>query len=117
VPVRTLKGETPIKANGKLLVIDGGFSKAYQPKTGIAGYTLTYHSRGLELVAHQPFRSSAEAIEKGVDIKGVTQIVELSTQRMLVKETDKGRTLAAKVADLKKLLFAYRNGFIKEITK
>ncbi len=117
VPVRTLKGETPIKANGKLLVIDGGFSKAYQPKTGIAGYTLTYHSRGLELVAHQPFRSSTEAIEKGVDIKGVTQIVELSNHRMLVKETDKGRILAAKVADLKKLLFAYRNGFIKEISK
>ena len=117
VPVRTLKGETPIKAGGKLLVIDGGFSKAYQPKTGIAGYTLTYHSRGLELVAHQPFRSCAEAIEKGVDIKGVTQIVETAGHRILVKETDKGRILAAKVADLKKLLFAYRNGFIKEIAK
>ncbi len=115
VPVRTLKGETPIKANGKLLVIDGGFSKAYQPKTGIAGYTLTYHSRGLELVALQPFRSSTEAIEQGADIKGVTQIVEMSQKRMLVKETDKGRILAAKVADLKKLLFAYRNGYIKEI--
>lgn len=115
VPVRTLKGETPIKANGKLLVIDGGFSKAYQPKTGIAGYTLTYHSRGLELVALQPFRSSTEAIEQGADIKGVTQIVELSQKRMLVKETDKGRILEAKVADLKKLLFAYRNGYLKEI--
>ena len=117
VPVRTLKGETPIKANGKLLVIDGGFSKAYQPKTGIAGYTLTYHSRGLELVALQPFRSSTEAIEKGVDIKGVTQIVEMSSKRMLVKETDKGRELTKKVKDLKKLLYAYRNGFIKEISK
>ncbi len=117
VPVRTLKGETPIKANGKLLVIDGGFSKAYQPKTGIAGYTLTYHSRGLELVALQPFRSSTEAIEKGVDIKGVTQIVEMSSKRMLVKETDKGRELTEKVKDLKKLLYAYRNGFIKEISK
>ncbi|MBP5523674.1 MAG: fructose-1,6-bisphosphatase [Bacteroidaceae bacterium] len=115
VPVRTLKGETPIKANGKLLVIDGGFSKAYQPKTGIAGYTLTYHSRGLELVALQPFRSSTEAIEQGADIKGVTQIVEMSQKRMLVKETDKGRILEAKVADLKKLLFAYRNGYLKEI--
>lgn len=115
VPVRTLKGETPIKANGKLLVIDGGFSKAYQPKTGIAGYTLTYHSRGLELVALQPFRSSTEAIEQGADIKGVTQIVELSQKRMLVKETDKGRILEAKVEDLKKLLFAYRNGYLKEI--
>ena len=117
VPVRTLKGETPIKANGKLLVIDGGFSKAYQPKTGIAGYTLTYHSRGLELVALQPFRSSTEAIEQGADIKGVTQIVEMSRKRMLVKETDKGRELTEKVEDLKKLLYAYRNGFIKEISK
>ena len=117
VPVRTLKGETPIKANGKLLVIDGGFSKAYQPKTGIAGYTLTYHSRGLELVALQPFRSSTEAIEQGADIKGITQIVEMSKKRMLVKETDKGRELSAKVADLKKLLYAYRNGFLKEISK
>lgn len=117
VPVRTIKGETPIKANGKLLVIDGGFSKAYQPKTGIAGYTLTYHSRGFELVAHQPFRSCNEAIETGVDIKGITQIVELSSQRMLVKDTDKGRILKSKAEDLKKLLYAYRNGFIKEITK
>lgn len=117
VPVRTIKGETPIKAGGKLLVIDGGFSKAYQPKTGIAGYTLTFHSRGFELVAHQPFHSSADAIEKGVDIKGKTQIVELSDQRMLVKDTDKGRILRAKAEDLKKLLYAYRNGFIKELAK
>lgn len=117
VPVRTIKGETPIKAGGKLLVIDGGFSKAYQPKTGIAGYTLTFHSRGFELVAHQPFRSSAEAIEKGVDIKGKTQIIELSDHRMLVKNTDKGRILREKAEDLKKLLYAYRNGFIKELVK
>lgn len=117
VPVRAIKGETPVKANGKLLVIDGGFSKAYQPKTGIAGYTLTFHSRGLELVAHQPFKSSKQAIENGEDIKGVTQIVELSSERMLVKDTDKGKIQAEKANDLKKLLFAYRNGFIKEITK
>lgn len=115
VPVRAVKGESPIKANGKLLVIDGGFSKAYQPKTGIAGYTLTFHSRGLELVAHQPFLSSAEAIKSGTDIKSSTQIVELNDRRLYVKDTDKGKALMAKVENLKKLLFAYRNGFIKEI--
>lgn len=117
VPVRAVKGESPIKANGKLLVIDGGFSKAYQPKTGIAGYTLTYHSRGLELVAHQPFKSSEEAIKSGTDIKSSTEIVEMSSQRMHVKDTDKGKLLMAKVENLKKLLFAYRNGFIKEVSK
>ena len=114
-PVKVLKGETPIKANGKLLVIDGGFSRAYQPETGIAGYTLTFHSRGLDLVQHQPFRSAEDAIQNGDDIKSSTQIVELSTQRMYVKDTDKGRTLLAKVDNLKRLLYAYRNGFIKEV--
>ena len=114
VPVRTLKGETPIKANGKHLVIDGGFSKAYQPKTGIAGYTLTYHSRGLELVQHQPFVSAEVAIRKGEDIKSSTQIVEMSQNRMYVKDTDKGKMLQKKVDDLRKLLYAYRNGWIKE---
>ena len=114
VPVRTLKGETPIKANGKHLVIDGGFSKAYQPKTGIAGYTLTFHSRGLELVQHQPFVSAEEAIRRGEDIRSATQIVEMSQNRMYVKDTDKGKQLQKNVEDLKKLLFAYRNGWIKE---
>ncbi len=117
VPVRTIKGETPIKAGGKHLVIDGGFSRAYQPKTGIAGYTLTFHSRGLELVQHQPFRSAEDAIRKGVDIKSSRQIVELSQNRMYVKDTDKGRILIKKVNDLKKLLYAYRNGWIKELNK
>jgi len=117
VPVRLLKGESPVKANGKLIVIDGGFSKAYQPTTGIAGYTLTYHSRGLDLVQHQPFQSTELAIEKCEDIRSTTEIVENSSQRMLVKDTDKGRMLQAKVADLKKLLYAYRNGFIKEVIK
>ena len=117
VPVRTIKGETPVKANGKLLVIDGGFSKAYQPKTGIAGYTLTYHSRGFDLVQHQPFHSAEEAIKNGDDIRSSTQIVEMNSKRMLVKDTDKGKILKAKINDLKKLLYAYRNGFIKEVTK
>lgn len=116
-PVKVKKGETPVRANGKLLVIDGGFSKAYQPETGIAGYTLTFHSRGLELVQHEPFHSTEEAINRGDDIKSTTQIVEMSSHRMYVKDTDKGKVLKTKVEDLKKLLFAYRNGFIKEITK
>ena len=103
-----------MKAGGKLLVIDGGFSKAYQPETGIAGYTLVYHSRGFQLVQHEPFTSMQKAIEEGQDIKSSTQIVELSSQRMMVKDTDKGRELVTQINDLKKLLLAYRMGLIKE---
>ena len=114
VPVKAVKGEKPIKANGKLMVIDGGFSKAYQPETGIAGYTLVYHSRGFELVQHEPFTSTQKAIEEGIDIKSTTQIVELSSKRMMVKDTDKGRELIIQIGDLKKLLVAYQNGLIKE---
>ena len=90
VPVRTLKGENPIKANGKLMVIDGGFSKAYHNETGIAGYTLVYHSRGFQLVQHEPFTSTEDAIQRGTDIKSTTQIVEMSNRRMLVADTDIG---------------------------
>ena len=114
IPVKAVKGEKPIKANGKLMVIDGGFSKAYQPETGIAGYTLVYHSRGFQLVQHEPFTSTQKAIEEGQDIKSTTQIVELSSQRMMVKDTDKGRELMVQIEDLKKLLVAYQNGIIKE---
>ena len=114
VPVKTIKGENPIKANGKLLVIDGGFSKAYQPETGIAGYTLVYHSRGMQLVQHEPFTSTQKAIEEGQDIKSTTIVVELSSQRVMVKDTDKGQELRTQIEDLKKLLYAYQNGFIKE---
>ena len=116
VPVRTIEGENPIKANGKMMVIDGGFSKAYHSQTGIAGYTLVYHSRGLQLVQHAPFTSMQEAIVEGQDIKSTTQIVELSTQRVLVKDTDKGKELRTQIEDLKKLLVAYRIGIIKEHT-
>ena len=116
VPVKAVKGEKPIKANGKMMVIDGGFSKAYQPETGIAGYTLVYHSRGFQLVQHEPFTSTQKAIEEGQDIKSTTQLVELSSQRMMVKDTDKGRELKIQIEDLKKLLVAYRTGIIKERT-
>ncbi len=114
VPVRTCKGENPIKANGKMLVIDGGFSKPYHRETGIAGYTLVYHSRGFQLVQHEPFESRAKAIAEGLDIKSTTIVVELSSHRQMVKDTDKGDELRAQIKDLEKLLYAYRNGFIKE---
>ena len=114
VPVKIIKGEKPIKADGKLLVIDGGFSKAYQPETGIAGYTLVYHSHGLQLVQHEPFQSRQKAIEEGQDIKSNTFVVEFNSQRMMVKDTDKGKELVTQIQDLKKLLVAYRTGLIKE---
>lgn len=117
VPVRTTKGENPIKANGKLMVIDGGFSKAYHNETGIAGYTLVYHSRGFQLVQHEPFTSAEDAIKRGTDIKSTTQIVEMSNRRMLVADTDIGIELRKQIADLEELLFAYRHGFIKETEK
>ncbi len=115
VPVHVVSGENPIKANGKLLVIDGGFSQAYHKETGIAGYTLVYHSRSLELVQHEPFTSAADAVQTGSDIKSTTHLVELSAHRMLVADTDKGAELREQIARLEELLYAYRNGIIKEI--
>ena len=114
VPVKAVKGESPIKANGKLMVIDGGFSQAYHHETGIAGYTLVYHSRGFQLVQHEPFTSTEDAILRGTDIKSTTQIVEMSSRRMLVADTDKGKELNAQIDDLQELLYAYRHGFINE---
>jgi fructose-1,6-bisphosphatase-3 len=114
VPVHASKGENPIKAGGKLMVIDGGFSEAYHSETGIAGYTLVYHSRGFQLVQHEPFTSARDAIVRETDIKSSIQIVEMSTHRMRVADTDKGEELRAQVADLKELLYAYRHGIITE---
>ena len=114
VPVHVAKGENPIKAGGRLMVIDGGFSEAYHNETGIAGYTLVYHSRGFQLVQHEPFTSAHDAIVRETDIKSTTQIVEMSAQRMRVADTDKGKELSTQVADLKKLLYAYRHGILKE---
>lgn len=114
VPVKTIKGENPIKAGGKLMVIDGGFSKAYQPETGIAGYTLVYHSRGFELVQHEPFSSIEEAVSLGQDIKSTRQLVELTGHRMHVKDTDIGAELQTQIDDLKELLEAYLSGDLKE---
>lgn len=114
VPVRTIKGENPVKAEGKLLVIDGGFSKAYQSTTGIAGYTLVYHSRGFQLVQHEPFESRQKAIEEGQDIISNTVLSEFKAKRLKVRDTDKGCELINQVDDLNKLLAAYRRGLIKE---
>jgi len=117
VPVHASKGENPIKAKGKLMVIDGGFSEAYHKETGIAGYTLVYHSRGFQLVQHEPFMSARDAIERGLDIKSTTQLVELSAHRQLVADTDKGVELRSQIEDLRQLLYAYRHGILKEKNK
>lgn len=114
VPVKAANGESPIRANGKLMVIDGGFAKAYHRETGIAGYTLVYHSRGFVLVQHEPFSSTEDAIINGTDIVSTTQIVELSSHRMRVRDTDKGDVLQSQIDELTELLYAYRHGIIKE---
>ena len=114
VPVHVCNGESPVKANGKLMVIDGGFSQAYHKETGIAGYTLVYHSKGFVLVQHEPFTSTNDAIQKCTDIKSTTMIVEMSTHRMRVADTDIGRELGKQITDLESLLYAYRHGLIKE---
>lgn len=114
IPVKTGKGESPIKAEGKLLVIDGGYSKAYQPETGIAGYTLIYNSHGLMLVQHEPFESAKRAIEEGHDIISVTTVLEFSNKRRLVRDTDIGADLMRQIEDLTRLLAAYRSGYLKE---
>lgn len=114
VPVRAAKGESPIRANGKLMVIDGGFAKAYHRTTGIAGYTLVFHSSGFQLVQHEPFTSAEEAVRNGTDIVSTTQIVELSRHRMRVRDTDKGKELQAQIDELTELLYAFRHGILKE---
>lgn len=114
VPVHASRGENPVKAAGKLMVIDGGFSAAYHNTTGIAGYTLVYHSRGFQLIQHEPFRSTTDAIRNGTDIKSSTQIVEMTGHRMRVRDTDLGRELQRRTDDLYNLLYAYRHGIIAE---
>jgi len=114
VPVKVKKGESPVKADGKLLVIDGGFAKAYQSKTGIAGYTLIYNSWGLLLAAHQPFESTEKAIEEEIDIHSQTKILEQRRRRIRIADTDTGEEIRKEIKDLKNLLKAYRSGVIKE---
>ena len=117
VPVHVASGEDPIKANGKIMVIDGGFSQAYHAETGIAGYTLVYHSREFELVQHEPFTNVEDAVKHGRDIKGTTQIVATMGKRLLVADTDRGMEMKQQIEDLKELLFAYRHGYITERNK
>ena len=107
VPVKMKDGETPIKAGGKLFIIDGGLSKAYQATTGIAGYTLIYNSRHLALAEHMPFDPKKESTPK-------VTVVEKMQSRVMVADTDKGRELAGQIADLKELVAAYREGTLKE---
>ncbi len=114
VPVKVAKGENPIKANGRLIVIDGGFSKAYQRETGIAGYTLISNSRGLLLAAHQPFESTQKAVSDELDIDTETEIIHTHPYRMRVSDTDRGRVIQEQIDELQDLLHAYREGVIKE---
>ena len=114
IPIEAKKGESPIKCNGKLLIIDGGFSKAYQPKTGIAGYTLIYNSYGLVLAAHEPFESVEKAVSDGTDIVSHTILVQHAVKRKTVADTDNGKIMRENIKDLEALLLAYREGTIVE---
>ncbi|HAA12821.1 MAG TPA: class 3 fructose-bisphosphatase [Cytophagales bacterium] len=114
VPVVVKEGESPLKANGRLLVIDGGFAKAYQAHTGIAGYTLIHNSYGRLLVAHNTFESTEAAILNELDIAGTQTILNQSAQRLRVRDLDDGHALRERITDLKVLLQAYQNGSIKE---
>lgn len=114
VPVKSKKGESPVKGGGKLLVIDGGFCKAYQKTTGIAGYTLIYNSNCMRLVSHQPFAGRERAITENWDISSSSQVLERMDQRMKIRQTDIGRNLQEQIRDLKDLVVAYRSGEIVE---
>lgn len=115
VPVKVKKGENPVKGNGKLIVIDGGFCKAYQSTSGIAGYTLIFNSRCLRMVSHQPFEGRRNAILKNHGIANDDLIFEYMEGRMKNAQTDQGKQLQKQVADLQDLLLAYRSGLIKEL--
>lgn len=114
IPVKTIKGEEPVKAGGKLLVIDGGYSKAYQPETGIAGYTLISNSQCLKLVKHKPFESKAEAVKHGIDVESETTVLQYPVHRLFVRDTDNGKLLKKQIDDLRMLLEAYRSGEIRQ---
>ena len=114
MPVKSKKGESPLKAGGKLLVIDGGFCKAYQKTTGIAGYTLIYNSACFRLVSHEPFVGRANAIRENQDIASTSVVFERLEARMKIAGTDVGRQLQEQIDDLMALLSAYRSGEIVE---
>lgn len=109
-PVRTSKGEHPVRANGKLLVIDGGFCKSYHKTTGIAGYTLIFNSHGIRIKSHQPFQSVYAALTENKDIESKSELVETEKERLMVRDTDSGKKIKEDIDGLKMLLRAYRNG-------
>ena len=115
VPVKVRKGESPVKGNGKLFVIDGGFSKAYRKTTGIAGYTMIYNSKGIKLVSHAPFESLEKAVKEEEDIISSTVVIDRSEKMIKVKDTDIGKDMKRQIDELKKLLIAYRTGLIKPL--
>ncbi len=114
VPVKVKDGEDPVKCGGKVIMIDGGFSRAYQPTTGIAGYTLISNSHGFILAAHEPLESTQAAIEQELDIHSSRRVVESAGERTLVADTDNGKKLKSRIDDLGRLLRAYRRGDIAE---
>ncbi len=114
VPVKVRKGESPVKANGKLIAIDGGLTKAYHKVTGISGYTLISNSVGLYLAEHEPFTSREEIVKKGIEIISSNAIIERYNERLLVKDTDNGKLLLSKIDDLRSLLNAYNSGVLQE---
>ena len=109
-PVRTSKGEHPVRANGKLLVIDGGFCKSYHKTTGIAGYTLIFNSHGIRIKSHQPFQSVYAALTENKDIESKSELVETESERLMVRNTDNGKKIKEDIEGLKMLLRAYRSG-------
>ncbi len=113
VPVKYVKGEDPVKADGKVLCIDAGFAKAYQKETGKAGCTLTYNSYGMTLITHQPFESIEKAVDEGIDIVSEMRFVDSSSHRILVADTDTGKKLKRQIYYLEMLLYAYRTGELK----
>ena len=115
VPVKSKKGESPMKGGGRLLVIDGGFCRAYHKETGIAGYTLIYNSYGLSLTAHEPFESTEKAIQEEKDIVSRQVAVRYNMKRQLVGDTDQGRQIRQRIRELKELIEAYRTAQLKEL--
>ena len=116
IPIKSRKGEAPVKAGGKLIVIDGGFCRAYRETTGIAGYTLIYNAEGIRISAHEPFRGKLNAIKNNIDIISDTVVFENSERKMLVKDTDQGAKIQKRIDDLTLLCKAYEEGRIKERT-
>ena len=114
VPVKAKKGESPFKGDGKVIVIDGGFCKAYQPTSGIAGYTLIYNSNCMRIVSHQPFSGRQNAIHDNLDILSTTEVFEVMKSRVKVAQTDRGRLLQSQIDDLNNLLIAYKTGAVTE---